>query len=177
MLFRSNVKFRVSEEKTKQSNGMLVTAAKLQEKKAEIERIRTVEIPKNNDDINDAKAKGDLKENQEYKSAKEKQHILNLELSKLTSELARAIVFDPTTATTSVISFGNTVTLTNNTSGKDETYTILGPWESDPENKIISYMSPLGNAFLEKKVGESFKVTINDNKYDYTVKAIKKADL
>ncbi|MBR2107236.1 MAG: GreA/GreB family elongation factor, partial [Treponema sp.] len=142
-----NVKFRVSEEKTKQSNGMLVTAAKLQEKKAEIERIRTVEIPKNNDDINDAKAKGDLKENQEYKSAKEKQHILNLELSKLTSELARAIVFDPTTATTSVISFGNTVTLTNNTSGKDETYTILGPWESDPENKIISYMSPLGNAF------------------------------
>ena len=38
-------------------------------------------------------------------------------------------------------------------------------------------MSPLGNAFLEKKVGESFKVTINDNKYDYTVKAIKKADL
>ena len=172
-----NVKFRVSEEKTKQSNGMLVTAAKLQEKKAEIERIRTVEIPKNNDDINDAKAKGDLKENQEYKSAKEKQHILNLELSKLTSELARAIVFDPTTATTSVISFGNTVTLTNNTSGKDETYTILGPWESDPENKIISYMSPLGNAFLEKKVGESFKVTINDNKYDYTVKAIKKADL
>ena len=172
-----NVKFRVSEEKTKQSNGMLVTAAKLQEKKAEIERIRTVEIPKNNDDINDAKAKGDLKENQEYKSAKEKQHILNLELSKLTSELARAIVFDPTTATTSVISFGNTVTLTNNTSGKDETYTILGPWESDPENKIISYMSPLGNAFLEKKVGESFKVTINDNKYDYTVKSIKKADL
>ncbi|MBR6583562.1 MAG: transcription elongation factor GreA [Treponema sp.] len=172
-----NVKFRVSEEKTKQSNGILVTAAKLQEKKAEIERIRTVEIPKNNDDINDAKAKGDLKENQEYKSAKEKQHILNLELSKLTSELARAIVFDPTTATTSVISFGNTVTLTNNTSGKDETYTILGPWESDPENKIISYMSPLGNAFLEKKVGESFKVTINDNKYDYTVKAIKKADL
>ena len=102
---------------------------------------------------------------------------MNLELSKLTSELARAIVFDPTTATTSVISFGNTVTLTNNTSGKDETYTILGPWESDPENKIISYMSPLGNAFLEKKVGESFKVTINDNKYDYTVKAIKKADL
>ena len=172
-----NVKFRVSEEKTKQSNGMIVTAKKLVEKKAEIERIRNVEIPKNNDDINDAKAKGDLKENQEYKSAKEKQHLLNLELTKLTSELSRAIIFDPTTVTASTITFGTTVTLKNNNSGNDETYTILGPWESDPENKIISYMSPLGNAFLDKKVGESFKVSINGNDYDYTVKAIEKASL
>ena len=101
---------------------------------------------------------------------------MNLELSKLTSELARAIVFDPTTATTSVISFGNTVTLTNNTSGKDETYTILGPWESDPENKIISYMSPLGNAILNGKKGEKLSFEINERDYNYTVKNIEIAN-
>ena len=105
------------------------------------------------------------------------QHLLNLELTKLTSELSRAIIFDPTTVTASTITFGTTVTLKNNNSGNDETYTIIGPWESDPENKIISYMSPLGNALLDKKVGESFKVSINGNDYDYTVKAIEKASL
>lgn len=170
-------KFRVSEEKASQPKGMLVTAKKLSEKKAEAERIEKVEIPKNALDVADAKAKGDLKENQEYKSAREQQHFLNLTLSKLTEELNRAVVFDPTTATNSIISFGTTVTLTDNIGKKDEVYTILGPWESDPDNNIISYMSPFGNAILDRKVGENVQFTINEHKYDYNVKKIEKAKI
>ena len=49
------------------------------------------------------------------------------------------------------------------------------PWESDPDNNIISYMSPFGNAILDKKVGDSAKFVINEHSYDYTVKAINKA--
>ncbi|MCR4632420.1 MAG: GreA/GreB family elongation factor, partial [Treponema sp.] len=60
-------------------------------------------------------------------------------------------------------------------SGKDETYTILGPWESDPDNNIISYMSPFGNAIMDKKVGTKVTFTINDHKYNYEIKGIKKA--
>ncbi len=168
-------KFRVSEEKTTQPKGMIVTAKKLSEKKAEIEQIQNVEIPKNAAEVADAKAKGDLKENQEYKSAKEQQHFLSLKLTKLQEELNRAVVFDPTTSTTSIVSFGTEVTLTDNKSGKDEIYTILGPWESDPDNNIISYMSPFGNAIMDKKVGTSVQFTINENKYSYTIKDIKKA--
>ncbi len=170
-------KFRVSEEKISQPKGMLVTAKKLSEKKAEAERIEKVEIPKNAADVADAKAKGDLKENQEYKSAREQQHFLNLSLSKLTEELNRAVVFDPTTATTSIVSFGTEVTLTDNNTQKDEVYTILGPWESDPDNNIISYMSPFGNAILDKKVGENVQFTINEHKYNYNIKKIEKAKI
>ena len=156
---------------------MIVTAKKLEEKKAELENIQNVLLPENAKDVAEARAKGDLKENAEYKAAREQQHMLNLKVQTLQSEINRAVIFDPTTSTTSVVSFDTVVTLTNNDSGKDEVYTILGPWESDPDNNIISYMSPFGNAILDKKVGDTAVFTINENKNNYTVKAIKKADL
>ena len=168
-------KFRVSEEKTAQPKGMIVTAKKLAEKKAEIDNIKNVELEKNKVELADAKAKGDLKENAEYQAAKEAKHQLEMRLSKLQEELSRAVIFDPTTSTTAVISFATVVTLHDNIENKDEEYTILGPWESDPDNNIISYMSPFGDAILDKKVGDTVKFTINDHNYDYTVKAISKA--
>lgn len=168
-------KFHVTEEKTSQPKGMLVTAKKLAEKKAELEKIQTVEIPENAKEIAEAKAQGDLKENAEYKAAKEHQHMLNEKANKIQSELNRAVIFDPTTITTAVISFSTVATLHNEDTNKDEVYTILGPWESDPDNNVISYMAPFGNAIMDKKVGDSFTFSINDNKYHYTVKTIKAA--
>ena len=169
-------KFQASEEKSSmQQRGMLVTAKMLEEKKAQEEQIRTVEIPKNAEEIGEARSQGDLKENAEYKAAREHQHFLNERLTKLQEELSRAVVFDPTTITTAFISFSTTATLHNNDSNEDETYTILGPWESDPDNNVISYMSPFGNALMDKKTGERVAFTINDHNYDYTVKEIKAA--
>ncbi|MBR4449924.1 MAG: GreA/GreB family elongation factor, partial [Treponema sp.] len=52
---------------------------------------------------------------------------------------------------------------------------IMGPWESDPDAGIISYMSPFGNQLLDSKVGETLEFTINEHKYNYTVKSIKLA--
>ena len=101
--------------------------------------------------------------------------MLTLKVQTLQSEIARAVIFDPTTSTTSVVYFATVVTLTNNDTGKDEVFTILGPWESDPDNNVISYMSPFGNAILDKKVGDTAVFTINDHKNNYTVKSIKKA--
>lgn len=167
-------KFFVSEEKVSQPKGIIVTTKKLAEKKAEIEKIKEdKEI--NKKELADAKAKGDLKENAEYQAAKERRDYLDHKLSKLQEEINRAVIFDPTTSTTAVVSFATVVTLTNNTTGKDEKYTILGPWESDPENGIISYMSPFGAAIMDQKVGTKLKFTINENNNDYTVKEIKKA--
>ncbi len=168
-------KFRVSEEKTAQPKGMIVTSKKLAEKKAEIDNIKNVELEKNKVDLADAKAKGDLKENAEYQAAKERKQYLEHTLAKLQEELNRAVIFDPTTSTTAVVSFATVVTLHDNIENKDEEYTILGPWESDPDNNIISYMSPFGDAILDKKVGDNARFTINEHKYDYTIKEIKKA--
>ena len=172
-----NFKFHVSEEKSATPKGMLVTNKKLEEKKAQIEHIQSVEMPENAREISEARAQGDLKENAEYKAAKEHQHFLNVTLTKLQEELNRAVVFDPTTITTAIISFATVVTLHNNDSNSDEEYTILGPWESDPDNNVISYMSPFGNAIMDKKVGDEIKFVINDHKYNYTVKAIKAAKI
>ncbi len=167
-------KFRVSEEKSTGPKGIIVTTKKLAEKKAEIEKL-LAEKEINKVALADAKAKGDLKENAEYHAAKERRDYLEHTLQKLQEELNRAVIFDPTTSTTALVSFATVVTLTDNTTGKDEKLTILGPWESDPENGIISYMSPFGIAIMDKKVGEVAQFTINEHKYDYTVKNIEKA--
>ena len=98
-------KFHVSEEKSSTPKGMYVTAKKLKEKQDELERIQKVEIPENAKAIADARDKGDLKENQDYKAAKEYQQELNQKATKIQSELNRAIVFDPTTITTAIVSF------------------------------------------------------------------------
>ncbi|MBR3544352.1 MAG: transcription elongation factor GreA [Treponema sp.] len=162
-------KFRTTEEKASAPKGMLVTAAKLEEKQALAEKIQKVDIPANAKEIGEARAQGDLKENAEYKAAKEHQHYLNVTLAKLQEALNRAVVFDPTTASTAVVSFGTRVTLLNLDTNQNEVYTIMGPWESDPDKGIISYMSPRGNALLDKKSEEEFSFSINETRFNYKV--------
>jgi transcription elongation factor GreA len=169
-------KFYGSEEKTIVSKGLIVTSRMYEEKKKVLQNIIDVEVPANSKEIGFALSLGDLRENAEYKAAKERQTILNSTATKLQEEIDRAQVFDKTTVTIARVSFGTIVTLTNNTANKDETYTILGPWESDPENGIISYMSPFGNAILNHREGENLKFTINERDYDYTIKSIAAAD-
>ena len=170
-------KFHAKEEKSSAPKGMLVTKTKLDEKNALKTKMQTIDIPAIAKEVADAKEKGDLKENAEYIAAKEAQHKLNNDLKRLEGELARAVIFDPTTATTSVVSFGTEVVLKNNNTNEEEKYTILGPWESDPNAGIISYMSPFGNAILDSKVGDSLEFTINERKNNYTVKSIKIAKI
>ena len=171
----SDFQFKEAETKQEAPKGLLVTATMLEIKKAEAERIEKEEIPANAIEVSEARAKGDLKENAEYTAAKEKQHYLNHTLTRLKEELSRAVIFDPTTASSSLVSFGTTVTLKNNLTGSDDVFTIMGPWESNAEKGIISYLSPLGNNLLDSKVGETRKFTINEHPYDYTVKEIKVA--
>lgn len=169
-------KFHTTEEsKAAAPKGMLVTAAKLEEKKALEEDIQKNQLPAVAIEVQEAREKGDLKENAEYHAAREKQQFLNKKLQKLQEELNRAVIFDPTTATSSIISFSTTVTLFNKKTEKEEVYTIFGPWESDSDNNIISYMSPFGNALLDHKAGEEFDFTVNDTEYSYKVVKIEVA--
>lgn len=175
---REDFKFPMTEEKgAEQHHGMIVTAKKLEEKEERLKILQTVEIPENAKEVGEARAKGDLKENAEYSAAREKQHMLNLEQTKLQEEINRAVVFDQTTVNTSVVSFGTKVTLHNNISGSDDTFIILGPWESDPANGIFSYMSPLGSELLDLRPEENATFTINETNYDYTVKSIEVAKI
>ena len=170
-------KFGGEEEKQVVSRGLMVTAQKYEEKQRLLQEIQDVEVPANQKEIAFALSLGDLRENAEYKAAKEKQDELNAKVGKLKNEIERAQLFDKSSVTTGKVSFGTVVQLTNELSGEAESYTILGPWESDPANNVISYLSPLGKKLLNRKVGESLSFVINERKFQYKVERIEQAKL
>lgn len=169
-------KFGAEEEKLTVSRGLMVTARQYEEKQKLLAHIMENDVPQNQREIAFALSLGDLRENAEYKAAKEKQDELNAKVGKLKTELEKAQIFDKTTVTTSKISFGTKVFLKNELTGEDEVYTILGPWESDPSNNVISYLSPLGKKLFNHKVGDTISFTINDRKFQYRVNTIEVAD-
>ena len=172
-----NFKFFDEVEKTVTGRGLIVTAKMLDEKKKELKRLIEVEIPRNSKEVGFALSLGDLRENSEYKAAKEEQNRLNNTVSRLQEELERAQVFDPTTITTTRVGFGTIVVLEKPDTQTKETYTILGPWESDPENGVISYMSPLGTNLLNHKAGETLSFTVNEEEKTYKILDIAAAAL
>ena len=172
-----NFKFFDEVDKTVTGRGLIVTAQKMEEKQREMQRLVEEDIPRNSKEIGFALSLGDLRENAEYKAAKEEQNRLSNTLSRLQEELGRAQIFDPTTVTTTRVSFGTVVVLENLKTHTKETYTILGPWESSPENGIISYMSPLGTNLLNHKPDETLSFTVNDEEKVYKILKISAAEL
>lgn len=160
------------EEKIIAPRGLIVTIKKLDEKRQQLDHIINVEIPENSKEIGEALAQGDLRENAEYKAAKEKQAQLDNTAGRLQEEIEKAQVFDPATITVAQVGFGNIVHLLNKMNNTTEEFTILGPWESDPDNKIISYMSPLGQKLLHARDGEELNFEMNGQNYSYEVQSI-----
>ncbi|MBN2544921.1 MAG: transcription elongation factor GreA [Spirochaetes bacterium] len=142
----------------------------------EMIHIKDIEIPENSKEIGFAMEKGDLRENAEYKAAKEQQTFLNNKLNKLMNDLSKVQIIKISDISGDTISFGTKVKLNDLIQNKDIEYTILGPWESQTEKNIISYQSPLGLNLLDKKINEEVKFSINNKEYNYLVKEINIAD-
>jgi len=167
-------KFLEKAEK-KVSRGLMVTQAMFEEIKRRLSHIMEVEVPNNSKEIEYALSLGDLRENAEYKAAKEKQTELNSQIARLQEDIERAQLFDPNSINSTKVSFGTKVVLFNESTGLKEEFTILGPWESDPNNNIISYLSPFGSAILNKTAGEKFDFSINNERVSYLVENISSA--
>ncbi|MCL2270704.1 MAG: transcription elongation factor GreA [Treponema sp.] len=159
------------------SQGLIVTKIQFEEKQKQLAHIMDVEVPANSREIESARLHGDLKENAEYIAAKEKQTLLNTTAERLKEDIDRAQIFDPATIDTSKVSFGTVVTLQNESKERKEEYTILGPWESEPEKNIISYQTPFGKAMLSKTAGDHFNFLSDGEKNLYTVESIKAAQI
>lgn len=151
---------------------LLVTADSYSRKQKELTHILDVEVPKNSKEIGAAMELGDLRENAEYKAAKERQDFLNSTAGRLKEEIERAHIMTKNDVDTSKVSFGTKVLLKNNLEATEEEFTILGPWESEPDKNIISYLSPLGEKLLHHKLGDTLKFTINERDYDYSIESI-----
>ena len=158
-------------------SGLMVTLASMEKKKEELKHIIEVEIPKNSREIGEAIALGDLSENAEYKYGKEKQEQLNIAAGKLTEEINNAQVFNKDNINLGEISFGTKVTLLNMDTNQNVVYTILGPWESDPDNNIISYQAPLAAEMLGAEKDDELHFELNGTKHNYKVLSIEASDL
>jgi transcription elongation factor GreA len=151
------------------SGGLLVTQKSYDTKQKQLKTILEVEIPKNSQEIGTARDLGDLKENAEYKAGKEKQELLSITVGRLKDELDRAVIISSESVNKSQVSFGTKVTMKNLKTKKQEVYTILGPWESNPEKNIISYLAPFGSQLLNHAVGEVLEFIINEREYAFKI--------
>jgi len=170
--------FKFIESTEKQfTQRLIVTKIQFEEKQKQLVHIMDVEVPANSREIESARMHGDLKENAEYIAAKEKQVLLNTAAERLKEDLDRAQIFDPATIDTSRVSFGTVVVLHNETKDRQEVYTILGPWESEPEHNIISYQTSFGKEMMRKTAGEHFNFLSDGEKISYTIKEINAANI
>ncbi|QJQ32797.1 transcription elongation factor GreA [Sphingomonas lacunae] len=111
------------------------------------------------DAIEEARAHGDLSENAEYHSAKERQGQIEATIADLEDKLSRAQIIDPTTLSGDRIVFGATVTLLDEDDNPVR-YQIVGQAEADAKVGRISYNSPLGRALIGRRVDDEIEVTV-----------------
>jgi transcription elongation factor GreA-like protein/transcription elongation GreA/GreB family factor len=126
---------------------------KLQQK---IQRIGTIETIENAREIEIARSHGDLRENQEFKSALEKRNRLQTELKFLSDQLHAARILTKEDVSTQVVGVGTRVDCQNQ-KGEKMTYTLLGPLEADPEKQILSFQSKLAQTMKGLKKGGQFQ--------------------
>ncbi len=122
--------------------------------------------------ISEARELGDLKENAEYHSAKEKQSHIEGRIAELQAIVASAQVIDPSSVESETIVFGATVTLTNVEEEKTVTYQLVGAPEADLSNGKISFQSPLGRALIGKEEGDTVIVKAPKGDIEYEVEEI-----
>lgn len=134
---------------------LVVSWSSLERRKAEYEELVKKKIPENIKEISLARSYGDLSENFEYKAAKQMQAVLARQRTELERDLQNARGTSFENADTSRVSIGTIVTVRDKNSKKQETYTILGAWDGDPDRHVISYQTAIGQALLGKKPGEA----------------------
>ena len=122
--------------------------------------------------IEEAREKGDLRENAEYHAAREEMGMINARISDLKSKLSRAVVVDESMIDTSTVAFGATIQLQDLSDKSVEEWKLVGDGEDDPlENKILT-SSPMGSALVGKKVGETIIVNAPAGQLKFKIKEI-----
>ncbi len=145
-------------ESSEKQEALVVSWESLDKRKNEYEELVKKKIPENTKEISVARSYGDLRENFEFKAAKEMQRVLMRRKSEMEQGLARARGTNFENPDTTQVSIGTVVTLRTIGSGATSTYTILGAWDGQPEQQIISYLAGLGQALLGHKVGEQVEL-------------------
>lgn len=137
----------------------LITKEGHEKTRAELERLKKVDLPQNVQDIAEARAHGDLSENAEFHAAKERQAVLAAKIAELEQIIATAEVIDPLPEPQGRVVFGAKVTVYDVDTDEEYAYCIKGQSESDPSNGCISISSPIAQALLGKEEGDEVSFT------------------
>ncbi|MCK5845309.1 MAG: GreA/GreB family elongation factor [Victivallales bacterium] len=146
-------------EKQKEDEPLISSKRSMIEMTARLNDLISKQIPENAAAIAHARSYGDLKENAEYKAAKERQAFLQKRTSEIERAVNETLPFDFSTVKPGTEAVpGSSVTLAIVTPPEMETVHLLGAWDGDPENNIVAYTSALGSLLNGKSVGDEFEM-------------------
>ncbi len=134
----------------------------------ELKQLKSVERPAIIRAIAEAREHGDLSENAEYHSAKEKQSFIEGRIKELEGVLGLADVID-TAKMSGTIKFGATVTLVDEDTDEEKTYQLVGEYEARIENGLLNIKSPIARALIGKEEGDSVEVRTPGGEKSYEV--------
>lgn len=143
---------------SQQQEALTVSWASLERRKKEYDELVNKQIPQNTRDLSIARSYGDLRENFEFKSAKEMQSVLMRRKAEIELQLALARGTNFENPDTSSVSIGTTAAIQNIETGEVERYHILGAWDGAPEHHVVSYQATIGQALLGRKAGDEVEL-------------------
>ena len=147
-------------ERKHNDDAVLMTQEGFDKLTSELKQLRSEERYKIARRIEEARSFGDLSENAEYAAAKEDQAKLEGKILAMEQQLSKAKIIDSSSIDNSHVSVGTTVTIQDITHNKEFVYSLVSSEESDPENGLISSVSPVGRALMNKKVGDEVSVKV-----------------
>ena len=148
------------------------TFSGLEKIKLELDNLKKIERPQIIQAISVAREHGDLKENAEYHAAKEKQAFIEGRITELEDVTSRAEVIDLTRLSGKTVTFGTKVNILDEESDQETNYQIVGPYEANLEEGLISVASPIAKALIGKEEGMSVSVTTPSGTKNYEILSI-----
>jgi transcription elongation factor GreA len=128
--------------------------------KAELDKLRGADMIEVTKRVAAARDMGDLSENAEYHAAREDQGILQARINELSDRLARAVIVDPSALPKDTVAFGSTVKVLDMDLDEEETFTLVGPGQEDPDKGRILTTSPIGQGLIGRKKGEIVEIQV-----------------
>jgi transcription elongation GreA/GreB family factor len=162
----------VTGEQTRQEAVLVVSWESLQRRNNEYRELVDRKIPANSKEIAIARSYGDLSENHEFKAAKEMQKQLMRQKAEMENQLVRARGTDFANPRTDLVSIGTVVQATDLDSQQSERFAILGAWDFDADKGIISYLTPVGQALLNRKVGDEVEFEVHGARHRHRIDSI-----
>lgn len=145
--------------------------------KAELDRLRNVEMIEVTKRVATAREMGDLSENAEYHAAREDQGILQARINDIADRLSRAVIVDPNNLPKDTVVFGSKVKVMDLDLDEEETFELVGPGQENPDKGRILSTSPIGQGLLGLKKGQSVEIPVPRGTIRFKVLEISSANL